>query len=239
MYYRGVSYRQARRRRHVLVRSGRLALVLWTVAVLVGLVRPPGERGTSSPNRLAPASAEAAQSNAPVNRAAEDNGAGAIPLSALPDLNGLRLPKATPLAFLNSTTYALDRTGRLVAPEVLVRRRDLPVISCAKAHFDPERCQVLTSDVLEALQFLDVAHEVSPALFSRISQVLVDAELGPILFLENSALPVLVGRGHSKRKVAYLATVLRHLDGSQGLASVKLLDLRFDGQVVARMESAS
>jgi len=181
----------------------------------------------------------AAQSNNVQGPDAAKETRGSVTLGELTELTALRLPKATPLAFLNSTRFAVDRTGRLVAPEALARRRDLPVITCAAVAVDPERYQVLTDDVLEALQFLATAQEVSPALFCRISQVVIDPELGVTLYLESGALPVLVGREHVKRKVAYLATVLRHLDSGQGLAKVRFLDLRLDGQVVARLERAS
>jgi hypothetical protein len=162
-----------------------------------------------------------------------------IPLNAIGDLGSAHLARATPLAFLNSTRFPVDRKGRLVAPEASERKKDLPMITCPAVLIDPERHQVLSGEVLEALEFLASARETSPALFCRIGQVAINPELGSILYLEGRGVPVLVGRGHVKRKVAYLATVLRYLDSGQGLTNVKLLELRLDGQVVARLEKTS
>lgn len=162
-----------------------------------------------------------------------------IPWKAIGDLGSARLPRATPLAFLNSTRFPVDRKGRLVAPEVSERKKDLPMVTCPAALIDLEHHQVVTGEVLEALEFLASAREASPALFCRIGQVVISPELGTILYLDSGGVPVLLGRGHVKRKVAYLATVLRFLDSGQGLANVKFLELRLDGQVVARLEKAS
>ncbi len=231
-------YPPVRRRRNWLAMGGRIGLALWTVALVVGLLSMPGA-GTS-PRSVSqvrtPGAAVAASTGSSLGQAKEGS---LVSLNALAEMQGVRLPKGTPLAFLNSTRFPVDGRGRVLAPEAAARRRDLPMISCAEVEVDPERHQVVTGEVLAALEFLAAAQQTSLSLFHRISQVAIEPEWGLVLYLEAGGVPVLVGTGHTKRKVAYLATVLRHLDTDQGLANVKFLDLRLNGQVVARLARTS
>ncbi|MDZ7270850.1 MAG: cell division protein FtsQ [candidate division KSB1 bacterium] len=231
--YRTVS---VRRKRRWLVIGTRIGLALWTVALWAGLLLPGSGSSPESAHQANSGTAVAAS----VGIARPQGSRGdLVALNALRELSEMRLPKATPLAYLNSTRFPVDGRGRLLSPEAIQRRRDLPIVTCANAEVDPDRNQVATSEVLEALHFLAVSQQTSLPLYCRISQVAIDPKLGIVLYLEDVGVPVLVGKGHVKRKVAYLATVLRHLDTDQGLAHVRFLDLRLEGQVVARMERGS
>jgi hypothetical protein len=95
--------------------------------------------------------------------------------------------------------------------------------------------KVRTTDLYESLEFLELLRKKSLPFYYRISQIHIDAEVGAVLYFEGTMLPTIIGKGHIKRKVAYLATMLTHLGGEEELSKIKYFDLRLDGQVIAKL----
>ena len=159
-----------------------------------------------------------------------------VRLESLEYLPNDRLPHGRVLAYLNSTKYWLDERGRLLNNER--RHTDVPIITFEGVSINTKKYAIDDEAVLSVLKFLDIAENEYAPLYYRISQIDIDDKLGPIVYLEQNALPIIVGQGHEKRKVAYVATILTYLDNNHDFGDIQYLDARLEGQIVAKMNNS-
>ncbi len=139
------------------------------------------------------------------------------------------------IAYVNSTAHMVDEKGRLLRNGAQYGSEDLPVITCENVAIDSKKMRLSTAELYESLEFLALLRKKSLPFYYRVSQIHLDPEVGAVLYFEGTMLPTIIGRGHIKRKVAYLATVLTHMGGEQELSKIKYFDLRLEGQVIAKL----
>ena len=159
-----------------------------------------------------------------------------VRLESLEYLPSENLPHGTVLAYLNSTKYWLDGRGRLLNNDR--KHTDAPIITFEDVSVNTNKYAIDDETVLSALKFLAIAEKEYAPLYYRISQIDIDDKLGPIVYLEQNALPIIVGQGHEKRKVAYVATILTYLDSNRDFGDIQYLDARLEGQIVAKMNNS-
>ena len=224
-----------KKKKNWLARLGRIFVLVWS-AILVGLfVFANGDE------RFQPLHVGAENVEKVVKNGGEKSNP---PPEILPDEIGLRkyesirgenLQNGKGIAFINATTCIVDNKGRLLKAEARSGIEDLPIITCTDVKVNSRKMRVITPEILECLEFLDLLKKKSLPYYYYLSQIHIDSTVGAILYFGGQNVPTILGSGHTKRKVAYLATIIKHMGSEEELSKIKYLDLRLEGQVIAKL----
>ena len=221
-----------KKKKNWLTRVGRIVVLVWS-AILVGLFvfangdvrfQPSDDEGKDGITQVEVSSTVSSEF-------LPDE----IGLKHFEQIKGENLQNGKGLAFVNATTCVVDNKGRLLKTEAGIGIEDLPIITCADVKVDRKKMRVLTPEVLECLEFLDLLKKKSLPYYYYLSQIHIDSSVGAILYCEGQNVPTILGSGHPKRKVAYLATIIKYIGNEEELSKIKYLDLRLDGQVIAKL----
>lgn len=115
---------------------------------------------------------------------------------------------------------------------------DLPVIT---GTLNPAECapgkRVTSAPMAEALAILADARTISDELYRLISEIHLDGERDIVLVTAESGVPVVFGRGGGGEKLLKFDAFWKEYVSARGAQDLKYVDLRFDGEVVARWKT--
>lgn len=112
---------------------------------------------------------------------------------------------------------------------------DLPVITGWRGNATVGA--VVESEPLRrAVDVVELAQRVDENLYHLISEVKLLKNGDFILYTSDFGVPVLFGRGDEAWKLVYLQEFWNQVVGREGAANLLSVDLRFEGQVVARWD---
>lgn len=140
-------------------------------------------------------------------------------------------------AVVADRVHYLDTEG-MVLPHVRSENLlDLPVITgpLMQSELIPGR-KIKNGAVREALTVLDVAREVNPDLYHRLSEVHVDRNQDMMLYTAEHGVPVHLGRANPGVQLVLLDAFWNQIVARRDVRELHYIDLRFDDQVVARWE---
>jgi len=151
---------------------------------------------------------------------------------SLPSSLVIRVQEKEPLAILNnSVLLALDEKGQ---PMPVFRTEmffDYPIISNIKL---PKNHPEENSELNQVIDFLNFTKAKNFALYSEISEISYSKNIGIYFYLNEGAIPVILGNGNLQKKCANLLVVLNLVKRENKLAKVKCFDLRFKNQVIVK-----
>ena len=148
----------------------------------------------------------------------------------------ITVEERTPLTVVaGSDLFYLDETGIVLPSTISKAVYDLPVLSglVVSAPLKPGST-IETSEVQEALTILTVLKTGNRELFHRISEVRLRTGGDIILYSVDGGVPILFGHGKIADKLARLEAFWSGEVAQRGARELQYVDLRYDGQVVAR-----
>lgn len=154
----------------------------------------------------------------------------------VPDRVTITIQEREPVAIvaLEKLLY-LDEEGYVLPPARSEFIFDLPVLT---GNFKPSEVipgrQTSNAELREALVILALSKRVDDALYRRISEVHVERGKDILFYTAEYGVPVVFGRGDASMKLVKLDTFWREFVKQRGAAELSYVDLRFEGQVVAR-----
>lgn len=157
-------------------------------------------------------------------------------LREAPDRITIRVRERVPIAaaVLDNIEY-LDADG-VVLPHVRSETSfDLPVVTGGfqSSDFSPGK-KVAKAGVIEAIEILSVARQLSDELYRRISEVHTEAGRDIVLYTAESGVPVIFGHGNAASKLVKFEGFWNEIVRHHGAAELNCVDLRFEDQVVVR-----
>jgi cell division protein FtsQ len=155
-----------------------------------------------------------------------------------PNTIRISVQEKRPVALLNceGIFYCID-TEAMVLPSKPGKLYNLPVISgdfkggVSMGHKAGGKC------VQQGLSFITILQNIRPELYGHISEVVVGKSEGLMVYTTKNAIPVWLGEDEYARKLIYLEAILGKLAREREIASVRYIDLRFEGQVVVGMRA--
>ena len=153
-----------------------------------------------------------------------------------PDRISIKVIERVPIAaaVLDKIEY-LDADGVVLPPARSENIFDLPVVTgdFQSADFVPGK-PIGRADVIEALESLSAARQLSDDLYRRISEVHTEPGKDIILYTAESGVPVIFGHGSSASKLVKFEGFWKEVVRHYGAAELNYVDLRFEDQVVVR-----
>lgn len=156
----------------------------------------------------------------------------------LPSTLKIKILEKKPIAVVsNSKLFAIDEYGSVlpkINPAIMC---DYPIISNLKVKIDKSNHLIKSFEltkILDYLRFLKIEH---PSLYSRISEISFSKQMGVYFYLNDGAVPVLLGIGSLNIKSANLETVLKFLEKTNKTTQIEYFDLRFKSQVIIKERS--
>lgn len=157
----------------------------------------------------------------------------------IPDAIRIEIAEREPIAALplNQIMY-LDETGIALPPLNGGQHFDVPLVTGAEFLGDIEPgSRVKSIFVQRALAVLREARVIESNVYQLISEVHVNAEGNVTLFSLDNGIPVHLGRDVSIEQLKVFETFWNSFVPERGAEQLRSVDLRFDGQVVARWEN--
>jgi len=154
-----------------------------------------------------------------------------------PDELHVTVEEKTPVALLNfkSKLYCMNSEG-LILPSKPGKMYDLPVLS-GPFEGGVNIGQEVTGDLIDGgLHLLRMVIDVSPNLYSNISEIVLGRNQGIVIYT-NHSIPIWFGEHIIHQKVWNLEAILNQLKKNNEMKTVKYIDLRFRDQVVVGMRA--
>jgi len=154
----------------------------------------------------------------------------------LPDGITIAVAERTPIAgLLTDQLQYIDAEGMVLPSATSEQLFDLPVLTgCLPVRDCLPGMKLVSDDVREALDILEVARAVSDDAYERISEVHIRDDHDIVLTTAESGVPVLFGRGDVVTKVVKFEGFWNNVVSCRGAGDLQSIDLRFDDQVVVR-----
>lgn len=159
----------------------------------------------------------------------------------LPSTITINVTERRPLALLNGRRLrSVDREG-IVLPSAASRGLfDLPVITgLSESQPLTPGSRISNNDLAEALRILETARAAGKEISYLISEIRVRSGGDLVLYTSDGGVPVIYGKGEAARKLIVLETFWKTIVAERGSQALQYVDLRFEGQVVARWKSKS
>lgn len=153
-----------------------------------------------------------------------------------PDGITIAVAERTPIAgLLTDHLQYIDAEGMVLPPAASEQLFDLPVLT---GRLPARDClagkQLVSDDVREALDILEVAKAISEDAYGRISEVSIRDDHDIVLTTAESGVPVLFGRGDVVAKMVKFEGFWNNVVSRRGAGDLQSIDLRFSDQVVVR-----
>lgn len=159
----------------------------------------------------------------------------AVVVRAIPYDVTITVKERDPIAIVATPTATLSISSHgVILPLPMERKNNMPVITNVKQ-------QLVVGDtakgaLLQAVNFIDDAERMGPALSANIAEVRLD-EGNLIAYTTVASLQVIVGKNDFNRKLLYLQKFLQQA-AVEGGPHYSYVDLRFNGQIVVGTGSA-
>jgi cell division protein FtsQ len=153
-----------------------------------------------------------------------------------PDGIAITVEERVPVAALvTDRVLYLDADGVVLPPVRSDGVFDLPVMTgkLPLAECVPGK-RVTSAETHEALDILVTASQVGEDLYRLLSEVHIGENGDMTLTTSDTGVPVSFGRGNVPAKLVIFEGFWKHIVVPRGTADLRSVDLRFDGQVVAR-----
>ena len=151
----------------------------------------------------------------------------------LPDRLKISIEEREPIALLaRERLYGVDREGVLLPPFSPSTMPDLPIFTSIGRDTTKPGGVLQSARLKEGIQLLEEIRKRDPGFINVISEINLGSREGLTLYLINGSMKVKWGRGDFGRKIAVLRAALNQIPSDRRFP--RMLDLRFEGQVVAR-----
>ena len=145
----------------------------------------------------------------------------------------LSLPGKNDLLYIDDEGYILPH----VASQAIF---DLPIISGVDSITVVDVGQPTPqTDVLAAIEALEIARRVSNELFHMISEVRIHTGHDMVLYSADTGIPIIFGRGDAAKKIVKLDAFWKKFTMEQGAQNIRYIDVRFEDQVVVSSPRAA
>lgn len=158
----------------------------------------------------------------------------------LPNTIRVQVEERLPLAVINGEGLKyLDAEGVVLPHSDSRMLFDLPVISGIESSVDlSPGARVSSEEVQEALDILVALKIANRELFHRISEVELHRGGDIVLYAAEGGVPILFGRGDIANKLVRLETFWYTTVIVRGVQNLQYVDVRYDGQIIARWNDA-
>ncbi|MFH1009148.1 MAG: FtsQ-type POTRA domain-containing protein [Candidatus Latescibacterota bacterium] len=151
----------------------------------------------------------------------------------LPDRILVSITEREPVAFLvRERLYGVDALGVLLPPFPPDRMPDLPIFTAIGSDTTRPGGVIRSSRLQEGIRFINEMRKRDPDLIEVISEIHLGDREGLVLCLIDGGMKVKWGWGDFERKIGPLRAALSQIPSKN--RPPRLLDVRFEGQVVAR-----
>ena len=133
-----------------------------------------------------------------------------------------------------SELSTLDSDGNIVNTKKILAFYDLPVITGTKFNTDSLGNRVASQQMYKMIEILKFLRLTNFELYHEISEINYNKNYGILLYLRKKTIPIIFGFDNYLRKINYLSAVYEVLKKKSELSSLKVIDVRFNGQVVVR-----
>ncbi len=103
-------------------------------------------------------------------------------------------------------------------------------------HWTPSK---LHRDFRRALEIIEISKRIDEDLYQLLSEVRLLDDGDVILYSSDFGVPIVFGRGDVARKLVYLHEFWEQVVAREGAGKLQSVDLRFEGQIVARWNQQS
>jgi cell division protein FtsQ len=154
----------------------------------------------------------------------------------VPDRIVITVAERQPVAAIaGQKLFYIDRSGVLLPPVRAEEALDLPLLTGTVLPADGgPGSRIASGPIAESVQLLAAADSVSDALYRRISEVHLEEGHDLLVYLSDAGVPVIFGHGNAYGQCVKLEAFWEQFVASRGVDDLEYVDLRFDGQVVAR-----
>ena len=151
----------------------------------------------------------------------------------LPDRIAISITEREPIALLaRERLYGVDSEGILLPPFPPERMPDLPIFTSIGADTTKPGGVIQSLRLWEGIRFVNEMRAREPGLIAVISEIGLGSREGLMLYLIDGGMKVKWGRGAFERKIGPFRAALSQIPSKHRLP--RYLDVRFEGQVVAR-----
>lgn len=160
----------------------------------------------------------------------------AIVSRQLPNELYISIVERDPIAALSgSQLYCIDAEGMVLPHRVSTTTFDLPLVDgVAGAESVRVGTAMNQSDVFEAIDILQIAQRTD--LYHVISEVNMNKGGEVVLYSTEGGIPITLGRGDFGKKLVLFQSFLMGYGKPNMLQQLRAVDLRYDGQVVAKWD---
>jgi len=154
----------------------------------------------------------------------------------LPDVLRIQVEERKPIAAVpQQPIVLLDETGVVLSPYQGNALFDIPLITGLGDLQDVKLgLPVQNAQVLHAISLLQQAKTVDAEIYYLISEVHVSPIGEVILYSSDAGVPILLGKDDQVRKLLLLGTFWKQFVHQRGVERLRMVDLRFEDQVIAR-----
>ena len=143
-----------------------------------------------------------------------------------------------PVALLISNgLWGVDAGGYLLPRFRAEVGMDFPVITGFKATEQVAGARVADPRVVLLANFLGDLQNTGPVIYNLISEVTMNEIFGVQAIMVGKNMPVYFGKGKLLKKCKKLQAAWEYLASERKLDDIHYLDLRFDGQVIAKQKA--
>jgi len=135
-----------------------------------------------------------------------------------------------------SEISAVDVTGKILTQFSTESVYDLPVITGFKFETDSAgfRSPSNPSLVQQAVEMLNEIKSCDLVLYHELSDLHYSRNHGFIFYLKKNNIPVVFGSEDYAKKLQYFSTIYHYLSDKNQLKKIKVIDVRFEDQVVVK-----
>jgi cell division protein FtsQ len=154
----------------------------------------------------------------------------------LPNSITIQIIERVPIAMVNlSEPLYLDEDGVILPKTVSYKIFDLPMISGISANEHSVAGSTISQpDEIEALQLLAVLRTINRPLYHNISEIQVRNGGDIILYSAEGGVPIIFGHADLSEKLVRLEIFWNDIVRTRGVQYLQYVDLRYQGQIVAR-----
>lgn len=137
-----------------------------------------------------------------------------------------------------SRLHLIDANGRVTLSDNFEALYDSPVITGAAIKIDSLNRKMLSENLATAAGVLKAIKNINFQLYHDISEVHCHSTAGIVLYLRKNAVTIVLGNDNLAQKILDLSIFYneRRDQGDTG-KKYKLLDLRFDGQIIIKNQT--
>ena len=134
-----------------------------------------------------------------------------------------------------SRLHLIDANGRVTLSDNFEALYDSPVITGASIQVDSLNRKMLSHKLATAAGVLKAIKNVNFQLYNDISEVHCHSTAGIVLYLRKNAVTIVLGNDNLAQKILDLSIFYNtRKDQDDTEKKYKLLDLRFDGQIIIK-----